>query len=380
MTLPPKEAAGGLWIHAVSAGELLTAEPLIKLIASETPELPLALSVTTEAAHQLAADRLPKIPRFFWPLDFSPIVARVLDRVRPRVIVLVELELWPNFLLAARRRAVPCVVVNGRVTARSERRWSHVRPLARRLFNCIDRYGVQNEEYAARLERLGVARDKLAVLGNLKFDVPRKEETPVAPVRSQLSLADDRLVMVAGCTHAGEEEALLRARPLLRGAGLVLAPRHLERVPEVLALVRKAGLAPCTLSTGDKGDVLVVDQFGKLDSLYRAADLVVMGGTFVPHGGHNMLEPARWGKPVVFGPSIDNFRDIALGLVAREAAVMVGNADLLPAELGALCDAPERRAALGARAFAMWDQGRGAIRRYKALIDDFVRKENATYG
>ncbi len=380
LSLPPAAAAGGLWIHTVSAGELLAAEPLIARIASETPELPIALSVTTLAAHTIAAERLPAIPRFFWPLDFSPIVGRVLARVRPRLIVLVELELWPNFLLAAARRGIPSVVINGRITARSARRFGRVRPLARRLFGLVDRYGVQNEEYAARLEDLGVPRERIAVLGNLKFDAPRREDTPIAPVRERLSLPAGRLVIVAGCTHPGEEDLLLRALPALRGGGLVLAPRHLERVPEVVALVRKSGRTPCTLSAADTGDVLVVDQFGKLDSLYRAADLVVMGGTFVPHGGHNMLEPARWGAPIVFGPSIDNFRDIAIGLLDRGAAVMVRTPDEAPATLAALCDSPERRAALGAGAYAMWSLGRGAIDRYRQLIDDMRRKENSFNG
>ena len=380
LALPPPETAGGLWIHTVSAGELLTAEPLIKRLAVEKPDLPLALSVTTAAAHTLASERLASIPRFFWPLDFSPVVDRVLARVRPRLIVLVELELWPNFLLGAARRGVPCLVINGRITAGSERRFGRVRPLARRLFNLVDRYGVQNEEYAARLERLGVPRDKLAVLGNLKFDVPRREDTPVAPVRAQLGLPPGRLVIVAGCTHPGEEELLLRALPQLPGAGLVLAPRHLERVPEVLALVRKSGRTPCTLGAGDAGDVLVVDRFGKLDSLYRAADLVVMGGTFVPHGGHNLLEPARWGAPIVFGPSIDNFRDIAVGLLDRGGAVMVPAPEEAPAALAALCASPERRAALGAGAHAVWSEGRGAIDRYLRLIDDMLRKETACNG
>jgi 3-deoxy-D-manno-octulosonic-acid transferase len=371
--LPPARAAGGLWIHTVSAGELLSVEPLLRRLGTALPGVPRALSVTTEAGHLIARDRFADIPHFFWPVDVSPVVRRVLARVRPRLVVLVELELWPNFLLAASRFGIPRIVVNGRITERTARRWARARPLARRLFGMIDRFAVQDETYAQRLRSLGVAPDRITVCGNLKFDVPRDETTPVAPVREQLSLAPGAPLLVAGCTHPGEEELLLGLLPGLGNPGLVLAPRHLERFAEVERAVRARGLTSCTLSGGGKGQVCIVDVFGRLESVYRAADVVVMGGTFVPHGGHNMLEPARWGKAVVFGGSIDNFRDCAVGLLARDAAVQVRREDQLAPVLRNLLDSPERRAALGEHAVAAWHEGKGAADRYTRVVEETLR-------
>ncbi len=370
LRLPPRARAGGLWIHAVSAGELLSAEPLIRHLAAVLPDVAITLSVTTEAGHILASQKLPDFPHFFWPLDFSSVVKRVLAHVRPRLIVLIELELWPNFLLAAQRFGIPRIVVNGRITERNARRWSRARPVARRLFELIDHYAVQSDAYCERLVKLGVPGERVSVGGNLKFDVPRDETTPIAPVREQLSLPAEKPIIVAGCTHPGEEELLLRLLPRLGQPGLVLAPRHLERVSEVKTLVRHHGYSPCTFSEGGTGQVLIVDVFGRLESLYRAADVVVMGGTFVPHGGHNMLEPARWGTPVVFGESIDNFRDCALGLLARNAALQVSGEENLAAELQQLLQSPERRTELGERAVAVWQEGRGAAERYTRLVMD----------
>jgi 3-deoxy-D-manno-octulosonic-acid transferase len=173
---------------------------------------------------------------------------------------------------------------------------------------------------------------------------------------------------------------LLRLLPRLGAASLVLAPRHLERVAEVLALVRSSGFVPVTLGGTGTGQVLVVDAFGKLEALYRAADVVVMGGTFAPHGGHNMLEPARWGKPVVLGPSIDNFRDIALGLLARQAAVRVGGEQELEVALRALLEDAGRRGAVGERALAVWRDGRGATERYVRAIVKALEKERSDDG
>ena len=380
LTLPPREASGGLWLHAVSAGELLAAEPLVRHLQAILPDVPPVLSVTTEAAHRLASERLAGIPRFFWPLDFSPIVSRVLNHVRPRLVALIELELWPNFLMACAQRGIPTVVVNGRITERCARHWGRVRPLARRVFGWITHFAVQNEEYADRLRDLGVGSERISVCGNLKFDVPRDASIAAAPVRDQLGLAPERPLLVAGCTHPGEEALLVAMLPALGNPGLVLAPRHIERVPEVARIVREAGLTPCSLRDGTSGQVLVVDVFGRLEALYRAADVVVVGGTFVPHGGHNMLEPARWGLPVVFGPSIDNFRDVALGLLARKAAVQVRSADDLAAVLRRLLASREERAALGREALAAWRQGKGAVLRYGEIITNLLRKENVRDG
>ncbi len=372
LKLPSQPLRDVVWIHAVSAGELLTAEPLLRGLRQALPSCPLFLTVTTEAGHVLARERLPDIPHTFWPVDFSWSVRRLLGSLRPRLVVLLELELWPNFLLAAEKFGVPVVVVNGRITERTARRWRRLPPLARFLFNLVDHFAVQNEQYACRLRSLGVIPGKISVCGNLKFDVPRNESAPVLPLRDRLRAQAAAPILVGGCTHPGEEALLVDLAKRLGGLPLVLAPRHLERVEEVERLVRNAGLQPCRLTDGGTGDVLIVDAFGRLDSIYRSADLVVMGGTFVPHGGHNMLEPARWGKAVVFGPSIDNFRDIAVGLLAHDAAVQVPGPPGLEAALAELVRDPQKRKAYGRRALEVWRQGQGSVKRYVAVVKSFL--------
>lgn len=393
LTLPPAEGRDGIWIHTVSAGELLTAIPLIRSLSERFPEMPQVLSVTTEAGRRLAADKLPDLPCFFWPVDFSPCVNRVLRFLRPKLIVLVELEVWPNFLLSARRLGIPAMVVNGRISERCARRWNRFKPVARWLFRHITHFAVQNREYAERLKGLGVTPDAISICGNLKFDVPRDENTPVAPVRSLMALPEDKPLVVAGCTHPGEEALLVKVLPELNMPGLVLAPRHLERVGEVIQVVNAAGYDVVTYPGGDDhqpagprqagqagtpdkaAPVVVVDQFGMLDGLYRAADAVFMGGTFVPHGGHNFLEPARWGKPIVFGQSIDNFRDIAVGLILQNAAFQAQTEDDLVQAFTGLLASPQERERLGERAFDLWRQGKGAVHQYTERVAQLMGQQ-----
>ncbi len=366
---PPLEARGGIWLHAVSAGELITAEPLIRKLQSECPGIPLCISVTTEAGHIIASKRFPAIPRFFWPLDLSFSVKRTVNRIQPRLVVLLELEIWPNFLMYTRQAGIRSIVVNGRITERCVRRWLNVKPLARRLFPIIDHFAVQNSEYAGRFRSLGVPPEKISICGNLKFDVPKKEQAPY-PVRDRLSCTSDEPIVMAGCTHPGEEETILNALNKLGSPPVVLAPRHIERVTEVLKTARKHHYEPCTVTGGGKGTALVVDTFGMLDSLYQASDVVIMGGTFIPHGGHNFLEPARWKKPIIFGRSIDNFRDIAVGLVVSNAALQVDTERDLEQALSRLLASDALRTELGSRAYNLWREGRGAAQRYISLIKE----------
>jgi 3-deoxy-D-manno-octulosonic-acid transferase len=288
-------------------------------------------------------------------------------------VVLLELEVWPNFLVAAREAGIPVLVANGRLSARSFPRYRRLGPAARWLFGGLDGVAAQSDEYAGRFAALGVPAGRIEVLGNLKYDAEPRDPGDPAATRALLGWGSSDPVLVAGCTHPGEEEILLglwadlrRDRPGLR---LVLAPRHIERAREVQALAAGRGVAVAAWSRPAPGaGVLVVDGIGHLDRMYAAGDVTFVGGSLAPRGGHNLLEPARLGKPVLFGPSTANFEDIAGHLLAREAALRVPDAAGLRAEVERLLADPGARSALGARAREAAAALRGAVARHVAWI------------
>jgi 3-deoxy-D-manno-octulosonic-acid transferase len=299
-------------------------------------------------------------------------------------LILVELELWPNFLLVAKRLGVPTWVVNGRLSERSAARYALVAPLSGALFRLVDAYGVQTEDYATRFRRIGVPTERITVLGNLKYDrAPAPRSVADADgLRQRLGWGRDEgiVLIVAGCTHPGEEKMLAAMMPRLDPEHVrwVLAPRHVERLaaPAELEtwdcprrLVRWSEIRERAsgddmrrlLERGD--DVLLVDTVGELERFYAAADMVIVGGSFVPHGGHNMLEPTRLGKPTVFGPAHANFREEANYLLRSDAAVLASDGAELEAQLLEWLGDPVSRRELGQRAAEVTEKLRGALAR-----------------
>jgi len=383
--LPPGHR---IWVHCVSVGEVLLARTFIAQLHEAYPAADVVISTITETGRETARKHLPGHTVFHFPLDLSAVVRRVLRHIKPSAVVLVELEVWPNFLGQARRRGVPVVVVNGRITERSARRYRLLGPLARRMFGKVARFAVQNEEYAGRLERLGVPRDRICVAGTAKYDaVPTDLPAEVREgYERQLRLRPEDRVLLGGCTHPGEEALLIDYVKKRRASGpgprLVLAPRHTERADEVERLIREAGLLPVRKSALDAGDapegfegqphVVLVDTTGELARLYALATVAFVGGSLVPHGGHNMIEPAALGKAVVFGPHTSNFRDTVELLSRADAAVALRGPDELPAALDALLDDPQRREALGARARRLIEQHQGATERHLEAVKPFL--------
>jgi 3-deoxy-D-manno-octulosonic-acid transferase len=364
-----------IWIHAVSVGEALTARALAADLKARYPRLRLYLSTTTLAGQQVARRSLQHVDAvFYFPFDWAFIVRRTLNIVRPRVFVMMETEIWPNLLRVCRARGVKTVLINGRISSRSYPRYRMIRPFFRRVLADVDRFCMQSDESARRIVELGAEPSRVTVTGSLKFD---SLEMPAAVSHGKprervlrfFRLAPQRVVLVAGSTVRGEEPAVLRAFSRLKGAVpsamAILAPRQPERFGEVERLARDAGFittrrTDLPIDAEPRADVVVLDTIGELAKLYQVATVVFVGGSLVDHGGHNILEPAIFGKPILFGPHMRNFKEIADAFVANGAAVQVTSDRDLEQAMVSLATDPVRRARLGAAARALVEANRGA--------------------
>ena len=370
-----------IWIHAVSVGEVLATRALIPALRDRYPDHPLWLSTTTQTGRAVAIGLAGVDGLFYFPFDLPPIVARVLDRVRPQLFVMVDTELWPNLLRQCGRRGVKTMLVNGRISDRSYPRYRLVRPFFRHVLAGVDRCCAQSEESGRRLIDLGAPPSRVTVTGNLKFDTPAVPESRAPWVRDGVlrafRIAEGRTVVMAASTHAGEETPVLEAFARIGhrdpDALLVVAPRHPERCVEVAVLAARRGFETVRRSAlpvdGEpRAAVVVLDTVGELAALFQIATVVFLGGSLVPAGGHNVLEPAAWGKPVVFGPHMENFAEIAELFLANRAARQIHTAEALETALSSLLGDPVQRAALGAAARALVEAHRGATDRSLAAM------------
>lgn len=365
-----------LWIHAVSVGEVLAARALIPGLRDRYPDLAVLVSTTTRTGRDIATRHLEGIDGlFYFPLDFAFSVRRVLARLRPRLVVVVETEIWPRLLRECRRRHVPVVLINARVSDRSFPRYRTARTLIGPVLHDFSLLCAQSARSAERLRAMGAPANRIVVTGSLKFDaldwslLDRGADHPVLRV---LGGATSRPVLLAASTLRGEDalvlDAFMRLRATHPDALLILVPRHPERFDEVTALaqqrdvrvVRRSALAP---DTPLGADVVVLDSMGELAAVFRLATVVFVGGSLVDAGGHNILEPALFAKPIVVGPSMSNFAEIAALFRAADAFVQVPDGAGLTQAVLTLFDTPARREELGARARALLDEHRGASTR-----------------
>jgi 3-deoxy-D-manno-octulosonic-acid transferase len=376
-----------IWIHAVSVGEALTARAIAGDLKARYPHLRLFVSTTTMTGQQVAKQSFQVADGvFFFPIDLGLIVRRVLDIVRPQLFVMMETEIWPNLLRECRARGVKTAVINGRISTRSFPRYRLVKPLFRRVLALVDRFCVQGEETAGRLAELGAPADRITITGSLKFDALQVTGTAgtargAERVLRYLTVADGRAVVVAGSTMPGEHEIVLRAferiRTLARNPLLILAPRKPEHFAEAASLARQYGFrtvlrSELAIDEEVRADVVILDTIGELAQVYQAATVVFVGGSLVPVGGHNILEPAVYGKPIVFGPHMQNFAEIAEAFLAGRAAVQVASGREMEDALIELLLDPEARAPLGNRARALVEANRGARERTLAALAGLV--------
>jgi 3-deoxy-D-manno-octulosonic-acid transferase len=369
------------WIHAVSVGEAIAAAPLLEGLRRAYPALPLVMSTVTETGARLVRERFtPLASHRYFPLDFPRVLQRAIDSIAPAFFVCMETELWPNTLRALAARGVPTMIANGRLSDRSFRRYRLVRGAMKRVLGDVTVFGMQSAEDARRVIALGAAPERVVVTGNLKSEPLPDPAGAVDLWHRLLGLAANQPVWIAGSTHRGEEEAVLEAhtRALLDrpNLALVLAPRHPERVGEVLGVLKARGLAAVRRSDlpsrRTPGAVIVLDTVGELAQLYGIADVVFVGGSLTPLGGHNMLEPALRGKPVLFGPHTHNFREAAGVLVDSGGGRVVRDAHELGGELRRLLADADLRARLGAAGRDAVAAQHGAVRATLDLIAQYL--------
>jgi 3-deoxy-D-manno-octulosonic-acid transferase len=369
---PGAAGAAPLWVHGASVGEVRAALPLLDALAARGNAV--VVSTMTVTGRAVARAARPALAVGLAPLDHPWAVARALARVRPKALVFVETELWPSWVRAAHERGIPALVVSGRLSERSFARWRRVPGALRGTLGRLAAIGARSEADAARFVALGAPAERVQVTGDLKLDA----QAPSPPAPALAARLASVPYVVAGSTHEGEEAAALAALAAAERAGhaaaLVLAPRHPERFERAAALVEASGRrlrrrsAP---SAGPlaSGEVLLLDTLGELASLYAAARLAFVGGTLAPVGGHNLLEPARSGCPIVVGPHLANARESAALLLEAGAAETVRDAAALGAAFAAALARPDEAKARGARGAAALAAHGGATERSVALIE-----------
>ena len=373
-----------VWVHAVSVGETIAAVPLVKALMERRPELTVFFSTVTETGQAVAKKELPDATVFYFPFDFSYIVSRVVDRIRPDIFVVVETEIWPNLLRALNRRGVAAVMVNGRISVRSFDRYMMGRFFIRGVLELMTHFHMQSQADADRIKDMGAPPERVSVVGNIKFDQAckaLKEGGREVFTRARLGIPEAALVFIAGSTHKGEEEEALAAyREMLASrpdALMVVAPRHPERLQEVAGLLEREGFGYVMKSklTGEPltaPKVIILDTMGELAMLYRVGDVNFVGGSWANVGGHNVLEPVAFGKPVFFGPHMSNFAEIGAILKDCGVGIKVKDGKDLASEALRLIAEPERREMLGRLAKETLLRNKGALDRNLELIERYL--------
>ncbi|MGA3053908.1 MAG: 3-deoxy-D-manno-octulosonic acid transferase [Candidatus Korobacteraceae bacterium] len=378
-------AANTIWVHAVSVGEVLAISRVIAELETQLPAWRIVVSTTTDTGQKLARERFGAGNVFYFPIDLPFAVRAYLQALGPKLLVLAESEFWPNLLHWARLSGAAVAVVNARVSDRSLPRYLRFRKLLRRALQNVQLFLAQSEEDARRLIRMGAPAERVQVSGNLKFEVKPPVRPPIAAAFAAIKREENGPLLVAGSTLDGEEAMLLEMfrQVLLRypKAVLVLAPRHPERFDVVASLLESSGVRCQQRSQWKEempigGGVFLLDSIGELASLYEFADVAFVGGSLAPRGGHNVLEAAQFGTPILVGPYTENFRDIVD--VFRDAdALRVVTAQSLTATVLQLLEDPDERAALGRRAFEVMRSQRGATGRTVSALLELLSQQGA---
>jgi 3-deoxy-D-manno-octulosonic-acid transferase len=377
-----KPGAPSLWIHAVSVGEVLSLRRLVSELRTKHPSWPIYFSTLTNSGYNVAKQALSGVAEiFFVPLDFGRVVRRFFSVLRPQLFVLAESEFWPHLLRQARRSCRSVILVNGRMSRRSYRKYRRWRSLVRPVLGNIDYFLVQTELDRERLEGIGIPAQRIEVAGNLKAEVclPEVSVEERHNLRTAFGLSPEKKVIIAGSTHRGEETLILKAfagaREIRPDLAVVIAPRHPERSPEVEKAAVELGLRVMrrTQVESDKPwDVLILDTIGELTKFYALADLAFVGGSLIPHGGQNLLEPAFYGKPLCFGKHMENFAALADDFVNSGAARII----LGPEELEDVFLMKDERALeeMGRRAKDLLRSLQGATARTLQVIESRIAK------
>lgn len=379
-----------VWIHAVSVGEMFVALKLMEEWRARRPEIRFAVTTTTSTGHALAAKRMSSEDTLlYFPVDFPFIARRALDTIRPLALILVEIELWPNLIRLANHRAVPIALVNARVSDRSFRGYRALRFVSRRLLPMIHLFCAQTRLDAERLIALGAPKHRVVVLGSAKYDVAAVEpggELRAREVLLRAGITEQHRILLGGSTWPGEEDALMDVYKGLktrhRNLVLVLVPRHVERAEEIarrirenaLTFVRRSRLEERPLASAPQ--VLLVDTTGELKNLYACADVIFIGKSLTQHGGQNPIEAAVYGKAIICGPNMENFRGVMDDFRSADAIVQVNDLQGLRRACDELLSNAQRRAALGERAARLVAEKQGVIDATLDLIDRALENDS----
>lgn len=389
----PKRASSNycVWFHAVSVGEVLQLQTVVRELKKAQPNWEIWITTTTHTGHQVAREKFPNEIVCYFPLDFSWAVRNAIKRVRPSMIVLVELELWPNFIREAYRGKIPLALINGRISEKSFTGYRRIRFLMRSLLAKFDQLAVQSETYGERMIQLGAPPEKVTVTGSIKFDGirPDRNNPQTNELRQSFGIKEGERVLIIGSTQDPEEAYALDAYESLRtefpSLRLILVPRHKERFDEVARLVVERGFVLVRRSVskeeGEKGrkgegerkttekPVLLLDTLGELSACWGLAEIAFVGGSLTNRGGQNMLEPSGYGAGVLFGPNTRNFRDVVELLLSHEAAKVVADAEELTQAIRHWLLHPEEAAAFGRRAQNLVLSQQGATQKTVKLLE-----------
>ena len=381
-----------IWLHAVSLGEMKTAVGLINRIKDLFPSRSFVISNVTQTGHNIAASIAGKEDIvIYFPMDFSFVVKRLIGLLNPSLFIAIETEIWPNLITELHTRNIPIVLMNGRISPASFRNYRLIKPLMRNILKKITLFCMRTERDAVRIKELGAPADRVKVSGNMKFDgvLAKDEKESWSPVKNKDTwLRGSSRLIIAGSTHRGEDEKMLQSYKILKRAYpdlmLLIAPRHIERAGEIGALISKSGFNAVKFSEVEKrcagttsgvygeDSVFLLDSMGRLNSLYKLASIVFMGGSLIPHGGHNLTEPAAYAKPIITGPHVHNFEDMCELFANNNAIEIVRNESELADTLGKLLSDEDRRNAMGERAKKVVMNNIGATERNITLIKPFL--------
>lgn len=386
-----------IWLHAVSVGEMKTAESLITKMRTLFPAKHFVISNTTQTGHEIATSIVNKEDVvIYFPMDLSFVVHRLIELINPSLFIAIETEIWPNLVTELATKNIPIVLMNGRISPASFNNYRLIRPIIRSILRKTTLFCMRTERDAERIKELGAPADRVKVSGNMKFDsIFIKDENEMAkwpPVKNRnLWLKDESKLIIAGSTHHGEDERILQSYKKIKrdypDLTLLLAPRHIERVNEINAQIEQSGFNAVKISEVEKrcaataGDittaydgnsVFILDSIGRLSALYKLATVVFMGGSLIPHGGHNFIEPACYAKPMLTGPYVHNFKDICELLKSKDAIEIVHNNNELASSLRRLLTDEDRRKAMGERARKIVIDNIGSTDRNIELIRPFL--------
>lgn len=378
-----------IWLHAVSVGETLAAVPLVRRLQVEHPDWQWVITTTTptgsERVRAIFADAMfaNTVAHVYAPYDLPFFLASFIKRSKPTLAIVMETELWPNMLHSCRTNNIPVMVANARLSEKSARGYARLAPLTRTMLADVGLIAAQQQADGERFIQLGLPREKLAVTGSIKFDLDLDSDirNKAALLRSQWSCNETRPVWLVASTHPGEDDIILQTFSALKNQFadllLLLVPRHPERFSAVATQCEQAGWHVAKRSIdatiSNKTDIVIGDTMGELLAFYGAADIAFVGGSLVPVGGHNLIEPAAWACPVVSGPHLFNFAEVARLLQENNALAMVKNADELTAIIKQWLSDKTQRKEFGERAKAVADNNRGALQRLCALIAEIKK-------